>query len=733
MAGILMGKAAFPLSSASAIKRHSWAAALTFVSVLVSVTAISFAISPRLYETSIRLLVGQKEVGLSSLGQALTDINNRAPSKAADPVATQAELVKSPQVLRSALKKFQKNSEIPAEKLPTIEQLQQAIKVEILPATNILQISYQNPYPKVAADLLNEVSKLVMVENTKLIRTEASSVRKFLEEQIAQQQIKFKQAEIAERKYRETYSLVASETQTQGLIESLTALENQERQLRAQLQEARNKDQSLQQVVGVNDSQGAYLAGRVGQDEQLKELQKQLTSVEIALTDARFRWTDEHPNVLALLHKRDELRSLYNQQLSQIVPENQAVASSQVASNQLSQDLMSLYITSHIERQGLENKLTVVRSDIERLRSRVARIPSSQQALVSLTREREKADKALKALEDKLEEARIAEGQILSNIRIIGQAEIPSDPVSPRPLVIVVLSTVIAIIAAGAMVLILELMASTLRDTSEVEAWLETPVIGILPKFSPATSNLADLNNLLDTSDHVEPYRMLLKTLESAGKESAKVIVISSVSGGEGKSSVALHLAAVAGILSRRTLIINADFRYPMYESLLNLPASLGLTEVIADNVPWQDAVQQTAIPNLSLLGSGKIPDRPSMIIETDAMAKLLAEAAKHYDYVIVDSSPVKNSADAATLSQFSDGLLLVVKPNSTSRDAAMQAISNLQKSGTAVLGVVMNETVLPLEKAPPLLASAVERKQLAASEHSPSWSMVKETGKHTG
>lgn len=728
-----MGKAAFPLSSLSALKRHSWAAALTFVSVLVGVTAISLAISPRLYEASIRLLVGQKEVGLSSLGQELTDINNRAPSKAADPVATQAELVKSPQVLRSALKKFQKNSQIPVEKLPPIEQLQQSIKVEIIPATNILQISYQNPYPKVATDLLNEIAKLVMIENTKLIRTEASSVRKFLEDQIAQQQIKLKTAELAERKYRETYSLVASETQTQGLIESLTSLENQERQLRAQLQEARNKDQSLQQVVGVNNSQGAYIAGRVGQDEQLKELQKQLTSVEIAITDARFRWTDEHPNVLALLHKRDELRGLYNQQLSQIIPADQTVSTDQVASNQLSQELVSLYITSHIERQGLENKLNVVQSDIQGLRSRVARIPSSQQSLVSLTREREKADKALKALEDKLEEARIAEGQILSNIRIIGQAELPTDPVSPRPLVIVVLSTVIGIIAAGAMVLILELMASKLRDQDEIEAWLETPVIGALPKFSPATSNLADLNHLLDTSDHVEPYRMLLKTLESAGKEKPKVIVVSSVSAGEGKSSVALHLAAVAGILSRRTLIINADFRYPMYGSLLNLPVSAGLTEVITENLPWLDAVQPTEIPNLSVLASGKIPDRPSMIIETDAMASLLEAAAKHYDYVIIDSAPIKNSADAATLSQFSDGVILVVKPNSTSRDAAMQAISNLQKSGTSVLGVVMNETVLPLEKAPPVLTSAVEIRQLPPSEHSHSWSMVKETGKHIG
>ncbi|MBD2359258.1 polysaccharide biosynthesis tyrosine autokinase [Tolypothrix sp. FACHB-123] len=728
MAGTLMGKAALPLSYITALKRHAWLASSTFVSVLIGVTAISLAISPRLYETSARLMVGQKEVGLSALGQELSNINNQSPSKAADPVATQAELVQSQQILRGALKRALSEGKIPIEKLPTLEELKTGIKVEIVPATSILEISYTHSDPKIAADLLNQIAKLVIAENTKLIRAEATSLRNFLEEQIPEQKQRLQKAEQAERRYRETYSFVASNIQTEGLIESLSSLENQERQLRAQLQEARKQESSLQQVVGANTPTGAYIVNRIGQDEQIKELNKQITATEVAIASARTRWTDQHPEVLALAQKRDELRSLYNQQISQIIPANQTVDSNDIAANQLSQDLISRYILVESERKGLEDKLKVVQRDIEGLRSRVAKIPYSQQSLVALTREREKAEKALKTLDDKLEEARITEGQILSNIRIVGEAEIPLAPVSPKPLVIFVLSTVVGIIAAGLLVLLLELMQSKLRDAEEVEAWLDTPVLGVLPKLNPKTFNLAALDSLLDNPEYVEPYRMLLKTLESLGKEQSKIIIVSSVAFGEGKSSVALHLAAVAGILSRRTLIVSADLQHPVYHNLLNVPAYPGLTEVVTDNLPLLDLVQPTSIPNLSVLPSGRIPSRPSTIIEKMSMDRILEEAAQHYDYVIVDASPISSNADAATLSQSADGVILVVKPNSTSKDAAFRAISNLQKSGSTLLGVVINETVLPVEKELAVLTPVDEHQQLPPAKSFFSGSIVKNT-----
>lgn len=708
-----MSKAAFSRSSLSALKRHSWVALSTFISVLVGATAISLAISPRLYQTSVRLIVGQKEVGISSLGQELTAINTQVPGRAADPVATQAELVQSQNVLRGSLEQLQNNGKTSVEKLPDFEELKQAIKVEIVPATSILQVNYKNTDPVVAAEILNAIANLVITENTKLIRSEASSIRQFLEKKIPPQQARLRTAEAAERKFQETYSLVASANQTENLIASLTFLENQERELRAQLQEARQKDQSLQKITGLNTSTEAYIAGRIGQDEQLKQIQKELTSLEVEISEANSRWTEQHPQLLGLLQKRDQLRAIYNQQLLRTNSSNQTIPADQVASNQLSQDLMSRYIISDIERQGLENKLRVVQNDLESLRSRVGQIPSSQESLRALTRERERAETALKLLEDKLEEARIAEGQILSNIRILGSAEIPKSPVSPRPLVILVLSTVISIIAAGAIVLILELMDSTFRDAAEVEVGLDIPVLAVLPKFTPATSNVAELDCLLDNPEQIEPYRMLLKTIESLGTQKPKIIVFSSVNPGEGKSAVALHLAAVAGMLSRRTLIINADFQYPIYHNLLNVPASAGLTEVVSQNLPLLDAVKSTSIPNFSVLLSGKTHHRPSMIIETVSMKTVLAEAAQHYDYVIVDASAINNSADAITLSQFADGIVLVIKPNSTSRDAALQAISDLRKSGISILGVVMNETVLPLEKQPSVLSPSGDKWEL--------------------
>ncbi|PSB15600.1 chain-length determining protein [Phormidesmis priestleyi ULC007] len=691
-----MAKAPFSLSPLPTLKRHSFVALSTFVSVAVGATALSFAILPRQYETSAKLIVGEKDVGISTLGQALTEINTQAPGKAADPVATQAELMQSQQVLESALSAFQQESKIPKEQLPDIVSLRQALKVDIVPGTNILQVSYTAPDPKIAAGLLNEITASMVAENSRQIRSQAATLRAFLERRLPQQEAKLRESEAAESQYRQTYGIVSFDTQAQSMVNSLAALEDEARKLSAQLQEDTTKVGLLQKVTGANNLPTAYASVRLGQNETLKELQKQLTNLDVAIVDTRSRLGDQHPDLLALLQKRDELRALYGQQISQATPGGTAASYGNAASNPLSQDLMSRYIASEVDRAALVNRLRVVQSELNPLRSRINQLPGYQRPLIELARQQQNAQDALKLMSGKLEEARIAEGQLLSNVRVVEQASVPVDPSSPKTLPILAISIVSGLIMAGGVVLLLELMVSTIRNPAEAEAVLGLAVLGVLPKLTPPTNNLVDLERFLDNSNQVEPYRKFLKVLESSSEQKPQVFVFSSATVGDGKSAVVLHLAAVAAMLSRRTLIIDADLRHPLQHRLLNLAASPGLAEVINDNLSFLEAVQATSVPNLSVLPCGQSLQRPSALIETAAMARLLEKAANHYDCVIVDTSPLSICADAETLSQAANGLVLVVQPNSSKRDLALQTISDLRKAGVSLLGLVMNETVLP-------------------------------------
>ena len=144
-------------------------------------------------------------------------------------------------------------------------------------------------------------------------------------------------------------------------------------------------------------------------------------------------------------------------------------------------------------------------------------------------------------------------------------------------------------------------------------------------------------------------------------------------------------------MLSKKTLLIDADFRTPSQDSLFSVPLSPGLTDVMQTETPLEAAVQSTPVEFLSLLTNGQRVSRPSALAEGDAIRTLLAEAAASYDVVIVDTSPASQCADAASLSRYTDGLLLVLRAGVSQKAPSVHVALELKKSGVPVLGIAMD------------------------------------------
>ncbi len=276
-------------------------------------------------------------------------------------------------------------------------------------------------------------------EDARSIRLEASSVRKFLETKVPEEQAKLEQAEVAESQYRRASGIIAPTPQTESLVRDLASIEEQERTLIAQIREARTRGNLLQGVTGVNALNNAYAAIRLGQDEELRKLRSSLIDQEASVIDKRSRLGDKHPDLLAAMEQRDSTRALYAQQLARILPNSRGTNSSGV-SDQISADLISKFITGEVERNALESRLQAVQSERGRLRSRIAQFPIAQQPLAALVRQRQESENSLKLLQGKLEEARIAEAQLVGNVRIIDRAETPSSPAAPKPSMVLVVA-----------------------------------------------------------------------------------------------------------------------------------------------------------------------------------------------------------------------------------------------------------------------------------------------------
>lgn len=682
----------------SVLKRHRWPAIATFASVIAA--SIAYLVSaPPLYKVTTRLMLDDKKVSVSELGRDLSQLPSGTPG-GPSPIANQAELVRSQRVLKRAVGKiFPQGADSSQGKLVT-KELSKGLKVKIVPATNILEISYQGRDAALATRLLNAVSQTMVQESTEAIRSEAKSVREFLELEVPKQRTAAEAAEAAENRYRQTSGIISFEEQTKSLVESLATLEDQERVLSAQLQEAKAEVNALQQITDSTTLKNAYAAGRIGQDEELKDLRTKLADLDTKLVNQRSRFTDNNPAIISLVRERDALRAIYNKKLSRVLPKNQTVSPANIASDELSQNLTSKFIVGETERLALEKKLRVVQTERTQLQNRLTQLPIKQQPLAALTRRREEATTSLKLLQSKLEEARIAEAQLLGNIRIIEQAQQPSSPAAPNPKVVLVLATVFGTILGVGVVLLLEVMDNTLREDSDVEELLKLPLLGVLPRLPATALSLERPERFLDDVGLVESYRRLLKTLEYRTSKKLRIIVVSSTLSGEGKSVIVSHLAAVSAMLSRRTLIIDADLRRSRQHSLLSLPKVPGLTDVIDRKVTLLHAVQPTGIENLSILTCGEQRAHSWSLLESIYMKSLLVEAAAHYELVIVDTPPVTSCVDASTLTRYSDGLVMITRPNFTPKDALLRAVSELTGNGVPMLGVVVNGMTTQTQKA---------------------------------
>ncbi|MBE9034980.1 GumC family protein [aff. Roholtiella sp. LEGE 12411] len=676
------------------LKRRSLPALATFAAVIGgAVVYLTFA--PRMYQASARLMLDDKRVSVSDLGRDLTQVPVGIPG-GPSPLADQAELAKSQPVLERSLAKVFSEP----QSQTTIKQFSQDLRVKIVPATNILVLSYQAQDPIMAAKLVNAVSQTMVEESAEQIRKEAASVRNFLAKEVPTARLRLQQAEVVENRYRQASGIISFDDQSKSLVNSLANLEDQERTLAGQLQGARSRDASLRQITSTTTLNNAYASVRGGQDEQLQKLRAKLADLGTQLIDARLRFTENHPTVITLLENQGDVRALYTKELARLSPGNPAISPSRIASDSLSQNLTSELISNEIERLTVENKLRVVQSVKANLQARLAQLPIQQQPLTVLTRQREEAAESLKLLQSKLEEARIAEAQLVGNIRIIEEAKPATSATYPKPLIVLLLAAVLAAILAIIVVLLLEAMDKTLHDASEAEELLKTPLLGALPTLPESTLSLQASENFLDDIALVEPYRMLLKTLEFRSSKKLRSIVISSTQSGEGKSVVVSHLAAICAMLSRRTLIVDADLHRPMQHKLFNLAPKPGIMDVLNGHQSLLDAVQPiNDIKNLSVLTCGELYGRPSQLLESEAIKSLIVEATAKYDFVIIDTSSLSVSADAATLSRYSDGIMLVTRPSFTLKESLQKAISELTQNRIPILGVVINGTTEQIEK----------------------------------
>ena len=181
-------------------------------------------------------------------------------------------------------------------------------------------------------------------------------------------------------------------------------------------------------------------------------------------------------------------------------------------------------------------------------------------------------------------------------------------------------------------------------------------------------------------------------------KKGCKRIAFTSSSKGEGKTVTAMNVAsALAQQVDTKVLVIECDLRRPHVHSALKLSPTPGLTNYLNDECTADEIIQSTKLSNMNAVCYGAVPPNPSELLASEAMADFVKMVEKDYDDIIFDTPPIGVVIDAVPIIKASDGVVVVVKNNSTTYPQLNKTLETLERSGGKTLGIIINK-VKPAE-----------------------------------
>lgn len=280
----------------------------------------------------------------------------------------------------------------------------------------------------------------------------------------------------------------------------------------------------------------------------------------------------------------------------------------------------------------------------------------------------------------------------------LGKAVLPVSPTSPNTKLNLALGALVGLALGVAYALIRRHLDRRIQKAADIERLFGVPVIGALPVDHrlDGKSTIVDAGTAAQFHDAggamAEALRELRTNLSFLDVDQPpRIIVVTSSMQAEGKSTVTANLAVTMAAAGENVVVVDGDLRRPTLVDVFNLVPGVGVTDVLTGTAQLADVLQPWgALPNLSVLGSGRIPPNPSELLGSRAMKNMLNTLAKDA-VVLIDAPPLLPVTDAAVLSRVADGAIVVIRTGRTTQEQLDQSLGNLEKVKGRVLGAVLN------------------------------------------
>jgi succinoglycan biosynthesis transport protein ExoP len=557
---------------------------------------------------------------------------------------------------------------IDAARLRARDRLASGLSVTADTNSGLIHVRYTSTDPAAAARVVDALTSVYMDDQRERKRAEIEQAVDWLEAHISDLQKNAMDAHRAAEEYR-----IAS-----GIYTS------------------KGQDTASDRMAQLSDQ----LASSLAQEASLAARYKQI----ISLKDGHESW-DTAPEVLAS-PVIQELRSTESQLVGQLgyLSQQHLDQYPEVKNTRAQLAKIREQIRDEVDRTaaGLRNQLDAAHASSENLRIRLqsaeAEVGKIKESMIKL-RELEQIaganESVYQAFLQRMKEltARIEMQRL--DASIFSPAQVPDRPSSPRRALVLAFVAMVAAMGASLFVLICETHDRGFSSIAELERRTGLPALGVVPLFagvSTAERSGYALRNRGMEALYLEMLggvcARLRQSLRSSG---ARVILVTSASAREGKTTAALALARIAAHRGLRVLLIDCDLARPGLSDRIAPPQGLSLIDVLAGSAGWAEALVPDTVSPAMILPGG-VRQAPFSHLDSPNVTRVVTAMREHYDLILLDAPPLLGLSDAHDVIACSEETLLVVQWRRTPQRVVADALRQLTHGGARLIGCILTQ-----------------------------------------